>query len=76
MTKPGTILIGGHAYSWRQICELRRQQLKARKAAEARQLVLFDLKDDCRPATERTAAGRYAEPTLFAVMPTRRESAG
>jgi hypothetical protein len=72
MTKPGTILIGGHAYSWRQICELRRQQLEAQKAAEGRQLALFELKDDCRPATERTAAGRYAEPTLFAVVFPRR----
>jgi hypothetical protein len=29
---------------------------------------LFDLKNDCRPAAERTAAGRYQEPTLFAKM--------
>jgi hypothetical protein len=35
---------------------------------------LFELKDDCRPATERTAAGRYAEPTFFAATPARRES--
>jgi hypothetical protein len=27
---------------------------------------LFELKDDCRPTAERTAAGRYLEPTLFA----------
>jgi hypothetical protein len=72
MTKPGTILIGGHAYSWRQICELRRQQLEAWKVEQARQLALFELKDDRRPPTERTAAGRYAEPTLFAVMSPRR----
>jgi hypothetical protein len=29
MTKPGTILIGGHAFSWQRIPELRREQLKA-----------------------------------------------
>jgi hypothetical protein len=29
-------------------------------------LALFELKDDCRPEAERTAAGRYLEPTLFA----------
>ena len=72
MTKPGTILIGGHAYSWRQICELRRQQLEAWRAEQARQLALFELKDDRRPLAERTAAGRYAEPTLFAVVSPRR----
>ncbi len=55
---------------------IRRQQLEAWKAAQPKQLSLFELKDDCRPAAERTAAGRYQEPTLFAVMPPRRESAG
>jgi hypothetical protein len=29
------------------------------------QLTLFELKDDCRPEAERTAAGRYLDPTLF-----------
>lgn len=72
MTKPGTILIGGHAYSWRQICELRRQQLEAWNAEQVRQLALFELKDDRRPPAERTTAGRYAEPTLFAVASPRR----
>jgi len=76
MPKPDTILIDGHGYSWQQLCELRRQQLEAWRAEQARQLALFELKDDRRPATQRTAAGRYAEPTLFAVMPPRRESAG
>ena len=32
----------------------------------ARQLALFELKEDCRPAAERTAAGRYREPTFWA----------
>jgi hypothetical protein len=62
------ILIGGHAYRWQEICELRRQQLKARKAARVEQPTLFDLKADCRPAAERTAAGRYQEPTLLGLM--------
>jgi hypothetical protein len=65
MAKPDIILIGGHAYRWKEICELRRRQLEAWKAAQHRQFALFELKDDCRPTTERTAAGRYAEPTLF-----------
>jgi len=33
---------------------------------------LFELKDDCRPVAERTAASRYAEPTFFKDMIARR----
>jgi hypothetical protein len=65
MAKPDTLIVDGHALSWQRLVELRRQQLEAWRAAEARQLALFELKDDCRPAAERTAAGRYQEPTLF-----------
>ena len=65
MAKPDTILIGGHAYSWQAICELRRHQLEAWKASQSRQLVLFEPKNDSRPALERTAAGRYQEPSLL-----------
>jgi hypothetical protein len=73
MSKPDIIVIDGHAYRWQQLCELRRQQLDARRAEQASQLALFELKDDRRPPAERTAAARYAEPTLFAVvMPSRR----
>jgi hypothetical protein len=61
-------MVDGHAYSWERLCELRRRQLEARQPAQPRQLALFDLKEDCRPAAERTAAGRYQEPTLFARM--------
>jgi hypothetical protein len=68
VTKPDTLIVDGHAYSWQRLCELRRQQLEACKAAQARQLALFELKEDCRPAAERTAAGRFKEPTLFALM--------
>ena len=71
MAKPDIILIGGRAYRWQEICELRRQQLEIWKAAQSRQLALFELKQDCRPAAERTAAARYAAPTLFADMATR-----
>ena len=74
MSKPDTILIDGHGYSWQQLCELRRQQLEAWRASQPRQLALFDLKDDCRPATERTPARRYQEPTFFAVMATRQDA--
>ena len=66
MTKPDTLIIDGHAYSWQTLCELRRQQLEAWRSAQPRQLALFELKNDTRPVAERTAAGRFREPTLFA----------
>jgi hypothetical protein len=58
--------VDGHALSWQRLMKLRRQQLEAWKAEEFRQLTLFELKDDCRPMAERTAAGRCQEPSLFA----------
>jgi hypothetical protein len=73
MAKPDIMLIGGHAYRWQELCELRRRQLEAWQAAQPRQLALFELRDDCRPAAERTAAGRYQEPTLFSLIPARGE---
>jgi hypothetical protein len=71
MAKPDTLIVDGRAYSWQQLCELRRQQLEAWKATRGEQTALFELKDDHRPAAERTAAGRYREPTLFALAPPR-----
>lgn len=65
MAKPDTLIVDGRAYSWQRLIELRRQQLEAWKAEQARQLALFELKDDRRPAAERAAAGRYREPTLL-----------
>lgn len=66
MKAPDTFMLDGHAYSWRRILELRRQQLAAWHAAEPRQLALFAMKSDRRAVTDRTAAGRYREPSLFA----------
>jgi hypothetical protein len=71
MAKPDTIVIDGHAFSWQRLMELRRRQLEAWKAERCRQLALFELKDDRRPASERTAAGRYSQPTLFGLMAER-----
>jgi hypothetical protein len=65
VAKPDAIILDGHAYSWQQLCELHRQQLEAWRAAQPRQLALFELKNDTRPVADRTAAGRYREPTLF-----------
>jgi hypothetical protein len=75
MAKADLIVIEGHAYRWQEICELRRQQLEARQAGQPKQLALFALRDDCRLVAERTAAGRYQEPTLFSLSPIRQESA-
>jgi hypothetical protein len=74
VAKPDTIIVDGHAFSWQQLCDLRRQQLEAWKAARGDQPELFELKDDCRPAAERTAAGRYQEPTLLGLIAERSES--
>jgi hypothetical protein len=61
---PGFIDIEGKRYLWRDILQLRREQ---RKAARQQQLTLFELKDDGRPASQRTTEGRFTEPTLFQV---------
>ena len=68
MKAPDTIVIDGRPYSWKRLLELRREQLEAWKAAQPRQPVLFELKDDTRPEAERTATGRYLEPTLLSFL--------
>ena len=68
MAGSDSIIIDGHAYSWRQVCEARRQQIETRKRAQAQQLALFELKQDTRPKSERTASGRYEEPTMLHLM--------
>jgi hypothetical protein len=59
-----SIVIDGKRYLWREILQLRREQ---RKAARKPQLTLFELKEDSRPASQRTAEGRFTEPMLFRV---------
>jgi len=58
-------MLEGRAYSWRQLCELRRQQLEAIRKARGTQPALFELREDHRPLTQRTASGRYEEPGLL-----------
>jgi hypothetical protein len=53
------ITIDGKRYLWRDLVKLRREQHKGS------QLLLFELKEDSRPETQRFAHGRYREPTLF-----------
>jgi hypothetical protein len=69
MTRAPFIVIDGKPYRWKDILDLRRAQLAAAGAAEASQLALFAaLHDDRRPPAERTASGRYLEPSLFAAL--------
>jgi len=70
-TRPDIITIEGRAYSWRAILEARRVQIETWKEALPQQPVLFDLKEDRRPVAERTAAGRYREPTLLTLLQER-----
>ena len=69
MRAPDTIMIDGRAYSWRQLCELRRQQVDTWTVNRPAQPALFALQKDCRPAAERKAAGRYLEPSLWDSRP-------
>ena len=69
MTSPRFIVIDGKRHLWRDILALRREQLRA--CANARQPALFELRDDCRPPAERSAAGRYLEPSLFTLSERR-----
>ncbi len=63
---PRTILLDGRPYLWRDLVKMRREQLQT--IAKARQLTLFELKEDSRPESHRTAAGRYQEPSLFTIL--------
>lgn len=63
MPAPRFIEIDGKRYLWRDLLRLRKEQRAA--AREAAQPPLFALRDDCRPPAERTASGRYREPSLF-----------
>ena len=63
MPAPRFIEIDGKRHLWRDILQLRREQREAARQTE--QPALFALREDCRPPTERTAAGRYREPSLF-----------
>ena len=61
--KPKFIEIDGKRLLWREVLKLRREQLQA--AARNHQPTLFEMKEDSRPVSQRTASGRLAEPSLF-----------
>ena len=56
------VVIDGKRYPWRDIVAVYRDQ--GRREREP-QPTLFELKEDALPASQRTAAGRFVEPTLF-----------
>jgi hypothetical protein len=64
MPLPRFVEIEGRRYLWRGLVALRRAQAMPRAAQPA----LFELIDDCRPPSERTAAGRYQAPSLFTLL--------
>jgi hypothetical protein len=59
-----TVEIDGKRYPWRDVLKLRSEQQKAERQPQA---TLFPLREDQRPQSQQTAAGRYQEPTLFKV---------
>jgi len=67
MSAPKFIEIDGKRHAWREIVKLRQEQCRAAAEAAPVQPPLFDLHDDYRPITERTAAARYLEPSLFSL---------
>jgi hypothetical protein len=54
--------LDGKRYLWADVLKLRREQLTA---SRQKQPLLFEPQDDARPKSQRTAAGRLDEPTLF-----------
>ncbi len=66
MPAPKFIDIDGKRFVWRELVQRRREQIAA--AAKVEQPVLFEMKEDSRPASERTATGRYTEPSLFTLI--------
>ena len=65
MIAPKFIDIDGKRHLWRDIVKLRQEQCRAAAEAAPVQPPLFDLHENFRPITERTAASRYLEPSLF-----------
>ena len=61
---PASLRLKGHRYLWRELVALRRSQA----TAPAIQPALFELREDHRPAGERSAAERYQAPSLFTLL--------
>jgi len=59
--RPKYIVIEGKRIAWRDILRMRLEQGQQ----QPQQPTLFPLRDDAKPVSQRTAAGRYTEPLLF-----------
>ena len=59
--RPKFLIIEGKRIAWRDILRMRLEQ----REQPPQQPTLFPLKEDVRPSSQRTAAGRYLEPLLF-----------
>ena len=57
------VVLDGKAYSWKQLLQLRREQRERER--KERQPTLFELREDHRPRSQKTASDRYLQPTLF-----------
>ena len=66
MTNPKFIEIDGKRVLWRDLLERRGEQLAT--VSKGEQPALFELKEDRRPIADRSAGGRYLEPSLFTLL--------
>ena len=55
-------LDGRRYFIWDVLNRYKEQRVAERKA---RQLLLFELREDSRPKSQTTVKGRYEEPTFF-----------
>ena len=65
MSKPDILIVDVRAYSWRRLCDLRKAQLEAWRSAQAQQPTLYELREDSRPACERTACPALSLSSLW-----------
>ena len=66
LTDPASVYFRhGKRHLWRDIIKLRQEQCRAAAEATPLQPPRFGLHENFRPITERTAALRYLEPSLF-----------
>ena len=61
------VTLDGRKYRMKDIHEEYKRQRDAQRRHA--QLTLFDLKQDCRPQSQRCADGRYSQPLLFESVP-------
>lgn len=58
-----TVTLDGRTYRMRDVNRIYKEQRAEER--KANQPALFDLRDDTRPQSQRSAAGRLQQPLLF-----------